>query len=561
MESYTNKALGLRHAAILVVVVVSTAVPFLWQPFHMDDALYMDMASRALRHPLYPSEGQYCFEGKLLADTASNSHPPLQAYFLALLQHVFGMASGNEWKYHLCTLVFPVAAVIFFYFLCARFLEMPLQAALLLALSPVFIVMQHNLMTDIPMLALWLAAVVTFLWATESGRYMTYAVSSTLQFAAMFMSYQALTITPLLVFYQARKRKKTAGWLALLIPPLLLVLWVVFSSLHYHRFILFNIVGFMQSKGSWSLTRLAVKFLALLQYQGWMIVFPLALLFFLHRRASTLLLLPAGLLAICAAWLGLPQYRFLDKSIFVVGILGGTVVLMHMVRPRFAVSAGAMPADDGIDGPFIWLWYFGVSTYCVFVFSDGSARYILPLIPPVLIVLCRFLEKSGYAKSAGRFLGLNAMGIAIFVAALSGVWGLALAYADLEFASVYPRAAREFMHMTGTAQAFYGGEWGFRYYFAEAGVKQLSPQSGPLSPGDWIVRPRLALPYELDARTSALAVPIRRTNYNVRTPLRLLDWQSPAGFYSTFWGKIPFSFSWSSLEELDIRRIKDSARP
>jgi 4-amino-4-deoxy-L-arabinose transferase-like glycosyltransferase len=561
MEFSKNKSVWLRDAAILVIVVVSTAVPFLWQPFHMDDALYMDMASSALRHPLYPSESPYCFEGKLVEDTASNSHPPLQAYFLALLQRVFGMAAGNEWKYHLCVLVFPVAGVIFFYFLCARFLEMPLQAALLLALSPVFMIMQHNLMTDIPMLALWLAAIVSFLWATETGSYKTHAVSSALQFAAMFMSYQALAITPLLAFYQARRRKSPAGWLALLIPPILLALWIVFSSIHYHRFILVNIVGFMQSKGSWSLTKLAIKLLALLQYQGWLIVFPLALLFFLRRRASTLLLLPVGLLAICAAWFGLPQYRFLDKSIFVVGIVSGAVILLQMIRPELAGSAGATPAPDDIDNHFIWLWYFGVFTYCLFIFSDGSARYMLPLVPPALITLCRHLEKSRHAKSAGRFLRLNVMGIVVFIAALSGAWGLALAHADFEFASIYPRAAREFRRMTGTAPAFYGGEWGFRYYFAQAGAKQLTPQSGPLSPGDWIVRPQLALPYELDARTSVLASPVRRASYSVRTPLRLLDWKSPAGFYSTFWGKIPFSLSWSPLEELDIRRIKNSARP
>jgi hypothetical protein len=125
----------------------------------------------------------------------------------------------------------------------------------------------------------------------------------------------------------------------------------------------------------------------------------------------------------------------------------------------------------------------------------------------------------------------------------------------MEFASIYPRAAREFGQIAGRMESYTGGEWGFRYYFAQAGVKQFSSQDKSLPGGSWLVRPRLALPYEVDKGLLALAIPVQRITYNVGTPLRLLDWRSPAGFYSTYWGKVPFSLSWSPLEELDVRQV------
>jgi hypothetical protein len=73
--------------------------------------------------------------------------------------------------------------------------------------------------------------------------------------------------------------------------------------------------------------------------------------------------------------------------------------------------------------------------------------------------------------------------------------------------------------------------------------------------GDWVVLPRLALPYEIPPPVASMLVPVLTMEYEPATPLRLLDHQSPAGFYSTGWGLLPFSLSRKALEEVGVSQI------
>ncbi len=545
-----------RDLALLVLSVVVLAVPFLHQPFHMDDNFYMDMARNARLTWLYPNDTPYVFEGKHLPDMASHSHPPLQTYALAVVQSLVGEGAGKERFYHSACLLFPVIAVIAFYFLAALFVERPIWPALLLAGAPTFLVMQHTLMTDVPTLAYWLGAISAFVWAVETGSRRGYAVSSLFQFAAVFTSYQSLVLAPLLGFYQFRKGKGASGWLALILPPIALMGWLILNCTHYHRFILWNTVGYVQSRDAWSLYKLSAKVAALLQYQGWLIVFPVFLLYAFCRGLHLRLVAVAGLIVACAVQVGLPHYRLQDKAAVVVGLSAGLVVTWRMILllQRTEDAVGSNHGWSAIGGQFLFLWYFGVIASCVFLFTDGSARYTLPLLPPVLLVFCRRMETRQQAHRDESIQRARLGALACGAAATTVAWGLALSHADLEFASIYPRAAREFSRITGGREAYYGGEWGFRYYFGQAGVRQLQGNA-PLPGGSWIVRPRLALPYELDKTLEAMTNPTHRISYRVATPLRLLAQGCPAGFYSTWWGKAPFSLSFDSLESIEIRQV------
>ena len=163
--------------AILVLIVAACAIPFLGQPFHMDDNFYMDMARNAQAKPLFPNDTPYVFQGMRSPDMGSHTHPLFQTYFLATIMHFFGEGPGKEWIYHLFALLYPLIAALSFYFICARLLDRPLWPSALFACSPLFLVMQHTLMTDIPMLAFWLAAVCCFLYATDQRKAGLYAAS------------------------------------------------------------------------------------------------------------------------------------------------------------------------------------------------------------------------------------------------------------------------------------------------------------------------------------------------------------------------------------------------
>ncbi len=549
-----------RDLAILVVMVAVCAVPFLDQPFHMDDNFYLDMARNARIHPLYPNDVPYVFEGRGLPDMGSHSHPPLQTYFLAVLQIFLGEGPGREWMYHLCSLFFPLLAVLAFYFVAARFLERPLWASMVFACCPLFLVMQHTLMTDVPTLAFWLAAIAFFLWATDRKSCVFYAAGSLFQFASMFTSYQSAVLVPLLAAYLWRKRAPARGWLFLVPAPLAMAAWFVVNYYHYHRWLLVDTVGWVGSRHATTASMLWTKLLAIAEYQGWLILFPFFLLYAFGRGLKGRFLVLAALGAVYVCQLRIPEYRLADKLIFIVGLVAGLFVVWRMALfwvDSFREGENAL----GIEPPeaqFLGLWYFVVIAYCLVLFTEGSARYILPLVPPVLICFFRQLEVMEVTeyRLAPRPI-LNSAMLASGSLVLSLAWGMALSEADQEFARVYPRAAGEFARITKGMTSYYAGEWGFRYYFSQAGARQLPVDESQVQGGSFLALPKLALPYDIPADLRSMTMPLQTLTYEVATPLRILapDRQTPAGFYSTGWGLIPFSFSQRALEEVEIRQV------
>jgi hypothetical protein len=550
-----------RDLAIIVLVVIGCAVPFLSQPFHMDDNFYMDMARNARAHPAYPYDTPYDFTGFHAPDMASHSHPPLQAYFLAALQSLAGEAEGKEWMYHLAAVIFPLTAALSLYFISALFLERPIWPALALAVCPLLLVMGHTLMTDVPMLAYWLAATACFLWAVESGRRSLYAASALWLFAAMFTSYQSAALIPLLGFYQMRRRGKAAGWLLLCLPVLAMGAWIAVSSSHFGRMILGDTAGYVQSRHATTFSMLGTKLLALFEYQGWLIVFPLFFLYVLARGLNGRLLLLALLASAYLAQARVPEYRLVDKVIFVFGLATGMFVsaqLLALAGHAFRRGRAEAAGFGAVEAQFIALWYFGVAAYCLILFTEGSARYILPLVPPVLIFFFRRLEvrETMEYRAESRPLMNSAM-VASGSLVLSLVWGLFLAQADFEFARVYPRAVHAFARMFSGLDTYVTGEWGFRYYFSQAGAKPLPADESSVTGGSLIVKPELAMPYGLppDLESMTMSKPLARLSFDLMTPFRTMDSRVPAGFYSTGWGLIPFSFSNRSLETIEVRQV------
>ena len=552
-----------RDLALLLLAVVVCAIPFLRQPFHMDDNFYMDMARNARVKPLYPNDTPYVFEGRYLPDMGSHSHPPLMTYFLALLQRLAGEGPGTEWIYHFAALAFPILAIWAFYFLSARFVSRPLWPALALAVCPLFLVMQHSLMTDVPTLAFWVGAIAAFVWAVDSGRNVLFLLSAIFQFGAMFTSYQSVALLPLLGFYQIRRRGKAAGWPALVAPVALMASWLVLNYFHYHRWVLGGTYGYIRSRTADAfvgiLSGLLVKMCTVLEYQGWLILFPLFFIYAFGRMLNGRLGALAFLVAAYAAQVAVPQYRLVDKAIFIVGLMTGLLVLLRMGR-AFVISLRRHGPDSqagSAESQFLGLWYFGVSACCIVLFTEGSARYILPLVPPVLLVFFRELESAEvteYRLAHRPFMSSAMLASGSLVVSLC--WGLVLSQADQEFARIYPHAAREFSRISDGMPSYYAGEWGFRYYMREAGVRQIPVDEGLVQGGSLIAVPKLALGYDIPAPLRSMSMPVHTLTYELATPLRIQDWQTPAGFYSSGWGGlIPFSFSRRSLETVEIQEV------
>ena len=78
--------------------------------------------------------------------------------------------------------------------------------------------------------------------------------------------------------------------------------------------------------------------------------------------------------------------------------------------------------------------------------------------------------------------------------------------------------------------------------------------------GSWLVLPKLALSYTVPLSLESMTMPAQTFSYELSTPLRLLDRWTPAGFYSDGFysmgrGLVPFSLSYRSLEEVEVRQV------
>jgi 4-amino-4-deoxy-L-arabinose transferase-like glycosyltransferase len=553
----TVRAVKGTDLAILVLIVVACAIPFLSQPFHMDDNIYMDMARNAQVKPFFPNDTPYVFQGKGVPDMGSHTHPLLQTYFLAAILHFFGEGPGKEWIYHFFALFYPLIAVLAFYFICARLLDRPLWPSALFACTPLFLVMQHTLMTDIPMLAFWLAAVCCFLYATDQRKPGFYGASAVFQTAAMFTGYQAFALVPLLGFYNLRRKGGRKGWVALIVPPAIIILWFLINCIHYRRLLWGSTLGYVQTRQPFSLQTLGIKLFSIMDYGGWLLVFPFFIFCLLARylkwRALPLAFLGAAILT----QLRIPEYRFIDKCIFAVGITSGFFIILEMGKLAWAaiIERRSVLNFGEVEEQFLGLWFFGYLSFCLFLFTEGSARYILPLVPPFLICYFRLLEITEISEYRRPSRFLNSAMLASGSLVISLGWGLVLSHADGEFARIYPRAARDISRITDRLESYSAGEWGFRYYLRQAGAKPLPVDESLVTGGSFIAIPRLAVPYNVPADLRSTMMPIQTFRYSPGTPLRILDWQTPAAFYSSGWGLLPFSFSNKPLEEVELFQV------
>jgi len=196
-------------------------------------------------------------------------------------------------------------------------------------------------------------------------------------------------------------------------------------------------------------------------------------------------------------------------------------------------------------------WFLGSVLTALVVFYSGSVRYSLLALPPVLLVCVKALESS----IRNSYFLRNLIWTSVVVTAGYSAF---IAYGDYRFAQIYPlnseKLTSEYAQPGRTV--WFTGEWGYRYYFERAGGQVLSRTAVDPEKGDIIVKPRLATPWITLYDGPEYSEFLERRVIQVDYPLRILDFSSHAGFYSTGWGILPFSVtSGEPLELFDVFRV------
>jgi hypothetical protein len=362
-------------------------------------------------------------------------------------------------------------------------------------------------MTDIPLLALWAGSAALFISGVDSGKRSRVWLAAIGVSLASCVSYSGFCLVPLLGLYGFLRRDRKAIAAVLFLPAAIFAFWLTVSYLHYHRLTPAMIFGYyFLDKRVLSLSQVFRKFVYVFLALGGVTIFPFALFAF-GRKTS--ILFGLALAAATAFLAGISNFDLLQKVLFLVLLCSGFIAMIENIRLmirwlRVIWNTGcifqAQTASTGgqreplpqeaTDGFFLGAWFLGVVTFCGVFYMTGSARYLLPATPPLVLILLRQMERDFGVKTLHRIAGATM--------ALGFLLSIALAVADYQFARIYrdfaSRVNREFASRGGGM--WFTGEWGLRYYLEQIGGEELGRRDPHPKAGDLLIVPSLASPYE-----------------------------------------------------------------
>jgi hypothetical protein len=479
-----------RQFLLVMGLVLLIRIPFLNQAIQGDDHIYLTEASHALIDPLHPDDTSYVFQG-VEVDLRGQPHPPLDAWVLAGLIAVFG--NVREIPFHVAYMVFSLIAAGAMWSLARRFSQQPLWAALLFVAVPAFVVNGNSLETDLPFLALWMAAIALFVTtpplsdvrgsecalvpSRERKRAVGLAFSAVCMALAALTAYQAVLLTPILAVYVwLFHRRSRTRWLTLLVPPLTVGAWQLFERL---------------STG----------------------VLPAAVL---NGYLATLQTFDAKL-----------------ASALALTIHSWFIVFPALVPPAFILAWRRRREPDTL---FLLAWIGIFFAGALVVFFAGSARYLLPMAAPVVLLASRLRPK------------WLAAGFALQLAL-----GLGLAVVNYQHWDGYRQFAQSLRLAAAGHRVWIDGEWGLRYYLESDGALPLK-KTQRLRPGDIVVSSELGA----SVNPAAPFSPLRTVEIRSAVPLRLIGLESHSGYSTVARGFWPFGISAGLIDR--VRAVEVAER-
>jgi 4-amino-4-deoxy-L-arabinose transferase-like glycosyltransferase len=484
-----------RQLIIVALVVLALRVPFLNQAVQGDDILYLTEAAHAQIEPLHPKHTEYVFMGRDI-DMRGQSHPPLDAWFLALLLAI--IKDVSEIPFHTAYILFSLIAAFSALVLARRFSPHPLLATLLFLATPAFVINGTSLESDVPFVALWLLATALYVSAVDRGSVRLLLASSLAMTLAALTAYQSILLAPILLLYG---RKWRPARIAAFTPIAALVAWQIFERLSTGALPAGILANYMTTYGFQALAQKLKSATALTGHLAWL-VFP-------TLSIPSVLTIP---FAIGAA--------FYDLNPLFWGSIGvGIGILIWCARHW---------------RDFLAQWILIFFAGALAIFFAGSARYLLPIALPIAILATE------RARARPRLLQVSL--------ACELALSLTLAAVNYQHWDGYRQFARALKSDAQSKRVWINGEWGLRYYLESEGGLPLR-QGQAIHPGEIIASSKLGLPSAFTTGGGVLA-PIAERTITSEIPLRLVALQGRAAYSSTMLGLRPFDISRAPIDQL-----------
>lgn len=522
----------------LVVLMLLLQLPFLSVAFRVDEPNIIALARQIDREPRDPYGFEINWTGTTKPAHEVLANPPVYPAWLALWARLFGW---SETSLHASNIPFAVLALVSFMVLARRVGAPPILAGVLLLGSPAFLLATHVVMPDLAMLSCFLVAISGSMSFLAHGRRGWLAVVFVVAFLAPLMKYNGILLAPVLLvlwLFSGRRRELLVIAAA---PAISFALWMVLSWQIYGTPHFLALRGLEGGPRSYVVSGV-VSVLGL----G---VIPVALAFTKIQDSSAFTDWRGSLAVfILTALLGFLAFGYPVRPALLFGI--SVAISIHFLILVLLQIGPAMRRQDGITVLLVF-WILLVLAF-QFKLIFTSVRYLLPLLPAVVLLLLRV--RPSESKYSVLFRAL---------AVISVVLSLSVAIGDAAIANVYRRFVRgnEMRLRAGSGRLYFAGHWGFQFYAESIGAVQIESWPEPLyQEGDKVVVARNPFPSILvpdDRRVSWTHTDI---DERMLWPVRTIDCESAANFYGNRIGpcrfqgtaSIPFGLNFGPVERFSI---------
>lgn len=552
-----------KDIIIILSVLLVLTLPFLNRALAIDDIYVDSIADQIVNAPLDPYGFELQIQNRESSTAFDYTNPPLVSYYYALIQYFFGK---NEIILHAFFMIFSITAAISMFYFSKNFTKWPLVAALLLVVSPIFIISSHNFMSDFPVLTFFLLSIITFIHGVDKDNKVFLILSGIFISLAFLTKYSALILFPLLIVYSILRRKAKYS-LYLFIPIFLILLWSAIEVYTYgnvHIIYLYSnwhITGSFPSGIISKLFDIIIPYgIANLSYIGGASIFSIFMVYpFIKQRKDIILLtlliiinlIFAYALYITSANFISGQYTIFQLLLVVIFVTSSSFFIIKMVQfivqPINKIIKGGKYDKTAAYKIFLGLWFFLGLLFHTIV-AGGTARYLTIILPPLILLFLMMFKECKINKSTITF---------IFIAMIvsNAIVSMAASVADYQYAEVYRDFAQNIPSQYTGSNVIFTGHEGFKYYMEIEGYTFYHPSIGELQKGDILIVPKIPVPIRLDNIKTNLILQ-DKIEYNTDFPLRTNNPWSHAGFYNYVNGLLPFSFSNKSLEVFKIYKFE-----
>ncbi len=510
---------------------------FINKAYHIDDPTFIRMGEQLPWSFLGPGGGPVDFLG-IHSEHLSpyeSTHPALIPYLLKI-GGVFQPKDGEPrfWVYHTLFLIFPILALLFSARL-ASVKNLTPHWAWFLLFSPVFFVNATNLMTDAAMVTFWMGSVFLSISYSYTQNLKDAWGAGSCLVLALLTSYQSVALFPLLAaWFLIRREFNRVTLLILCVPFILLCLYLL---------AVYNLSGFLPFIASAIDLNIAGEVTSGMHGQA-----------FLHKVLAVLANLGLAFTALTPAWffaakpLRISLYCttaavitgfswYLGQSAQLIeGYTQGQSRFLLILLINGAFWAGIMLWEfmRGVGLFFrnpkrsAWLltagfWFFGVMTYNILFLPYGAARYIMPALPPALMLLF-VTGRFRYFKGVAWLLLFGSATVSLFMARVD----FGQANADLEL-------FRKVKNSEYGGTIWFSDDAGLIRYMPLIGGRYLPMKQTEVNVGDKVLMTRGLMPPKVADQVTLREV-FEIPSYGGWS---LFNTGQKAGFYRSYDGLLP----------------------